>query len=320
MSRVVVTGRIPKPGLDILRRAGHEVDVWDSEDQQPRDQLLEQVRGADALLTLLTEKVDAELLDAAGEQLQVVANVAVGYNNVDVDVCRERGVVATNTPGVLTEATADIAMGLILMATRRLGEGERVIRSGTPWQWGMFYLLGSGLQRKTLGVVGLGGIGAATARRARAFGMNVIYSSRSQAPRDLELELGAHRVDLDTLIAESDVLSLHCPYSPATHHLLGEQEFAAMKPTSYVINTARGPVIDEAALAEALRTGQIAGAGLDVFEEEPDVHPDLLTCDNAVLVPHLGSATIETRTAMATLAADNAVAVLAGEEPPTPIR
>lgn len=320
MSRVVVTGRIPKPGLDILRRAGHEVDVWDSEDQQPRGQLLEQVRGADALLTLLTEKVDAELLDAAGEQLQVVANVAVGYNNVDVDVCRERGVVATNTPGVLTEATADIAMGLILMATRRLGEGERVIRSGTPWQWGMFYLLGSGLQRKTLGVVGLGGIGAATARRARAFGMNVIYSSRSQAPRDLELELGAHRVDLDTLIAESDVLSLHCPYSPATHHLLGEQEFAAMKPTSYVINTARGPVIDEAALAEALRTGQIAGAGLDVFEEEPDVHPDLLTCDNAVLVPHLGSATIETRTAMATLAADNAVAVLAGEEPPTPIR
>ena len=320
MSRVVVTGRIPKPGLDILRRAGHEVDVWDSEDQQPRDQLLEQVRGADALLTLLTEQVDAELLDAAGEQLQVVANVAVGYNNVDVDVCRERGVVATNTPGVLTEATADIAMGLILMATRRLGEGERVIRSGTPWQWGMFYLLGSGLQRKTLGVVGLGGIGAATARRARAFGMNVIYSSRSQAPRDLELELGAHRVDLDTLIAESDVLSLHCPYSPATHHLLGEQEFAAMKPTSYVINTARGPVIDEAALAEALRTGQIAGAGLDVFEEEPDVHPDLLTCDNAVLVPHLGSATIETRTAMATLAADNAVAVLAGEEPPTPIR
>lgn len=320
MSRVVVTGKIPKPGLDILRRAGHEVDVWDSEEQQPRDQLLEQVRGADALLTLLTEQVDAELLDAAGEQLQVVANVAVGYNNVDVGVCRERGVVATNTPGVLTEATADIAMGLILMATRRLGEGERVIRSGTPWQWGMFYLLGSGLQRKTLGVVGLGGIGAATARRARAFGMNVIYSSRSQAPRDLELELGAHRVDLDTLIAESDVLSLHCPYSPATHHLLGEQEFAAMKPTSYVINTARGPVIDEAALAEALRTGQIAGAGLDVFEEEPDVHPDLLTCDNAVLVPHLGSATIETRTAMATLAADNAVAVLAGEEPPTPIR
>ncbi|MFK5582751.1 MULTISPECIES: 2-hydroxyacid dehydrogenase [unclassified Serinicoccus] len=320
MSRVVVTGRIPKPGLDILRRAGHEVDVWDSEDTQPRDRLLEQVRGADALLTLLTEQVDGELLDAAGEQLQVVANVAVGYNNVDVPACRERGVVATNTPGVLTDATADIAMALILMASRRLGEGERIIRAGQPWQWGMFYLLGSGLQRKTLGVVGLGSIGAATARRARAFGMNIIYSSRSAAPRELELELGAHRVDMDTLIAESDVLSLHCPYSPATHHLLSTEEFAAMKPTSYVVNTARGPVIDEAALVRALQDGQIAGAGLDVFEDEPQVHPGLLDCENAVLVPHLGSATIETRTAMATLAADNAVSVLAGEEPPTPIR
>lgn len=320
MSRVVVTGRIPKPGLDILRRAGHEVDVWDSEDTQPRDQLLEQVRGADALLTLLTEQVDGELLDAAGDQLQVVANVAVGYNNVDVPACRERGVVATNTPGVLTDATADIAMALILMASRRLGEGERIIRGGQPWQWGMFYLLGSGLQRKTLGVVGLGSIGAATARRARAFGMNIIYSSRSAAPRELELELGAHRVDMDTLIAESDVLSLHCPYSPATHHLLSTEEFAAMKPTSYVVNTARGPVIDEAALVRALQDGQIAGAGLDVFEDEPQVHPGLLDCENAVLVPHLGSATIETRTAMATLAADNAVSVLAGEEPPTPIR
>lgn len=320
MSRVVVTGRIPKPGLDILRRAGHEVDVWDSEDTQPRDRLLEQVSGADALLTLLTEQVDGELLDAAGEQLQVVANVAVGYNNVDVPACRERGVVATNTPGVLTDATADIAMALILMASRRLGEGERIIRGGQPWQWGMFYLLGSGLQRKTLGVVGLGSIGAATARRARAFGMNIIYSSRSAAPRELELELGAHRVDMDTLIAESDVLSLHCPYSPATHHLLSTEEFAAMKPTSYVVNTARGPVIDEAALVRALQDGQIAGAGLDVFEDEPQVHPGLLDCENAVLVPHLGSATIETRTAMATLAADNAVSVLAGEEPPTPIR
>lgn len=319
MSRVVVTGKIPKPGLDILRRDGHDVDVWDSEDQQPRDQLLEQVSGADAILSLLTEKVDGELLDAAGEQLKVVSNVAVGYNNVDVDACRERGVVATNTPGVLTDATADIAMSLILMATRRLGEGERIIRSQTPWQWGMFYLLGSGLQRKTLGIVGLGAIGAATARRARAFGMNIIYSSRSQAPRELETELGAHRVDMDTLLAESDVLSLHCPYTSATHHLLSTEQFAAMKATAYVVNTARGAVIDEAALVEALKSGQIAGAGLDVFEEEPKVHPGLLECENAALLPHLGSATIETRTAMATLAADNAVAVLAGKEAPNPV-
>lgn len=320
MAKVVVTGKIPKPGLDILRRAGHEVDAWDSEEQQPREQLLEQVCGADALLTLLTEQVDAELLDAAGEQLKVVANVAVGYNNVDVDACRERDVVATNTPGVLTDATADIAMALILMSTRRLGEGERIIRAGQPWQWGMFYLLGHGLQRKTLGVVGLGAIGAATARRARAFGMNIIYSSRSQADAALENELMAHRVDMDTLLAESDVLSLHAPYSKATHHLIGAEELAAMKETAYLVNTARGPIIDEAALVEALKGGQIAGAGLDVFEDEPQVHPGLLECENAVLVPHLGSATIETRTAMATLAADNAVAVLDGEEPPSPIR
>lgn len=319
MSKVVVTGKIPKPGLDILRRGGHDVQVWDSEDQQPRDQLLEQVAGADAILSLLTEKVDGELLDAAGEQLKVVANVAVGYNNVDVEACRERGVIATNTPGVLTDATADIAMSLILMTTRRLGEGERIIRSETPWQWGMFYLLGSGLQRKTLGIVGLGAIGAATARRARAFGMNIIYSSRSQAPRELETELGAHRVDMDTLLAESDVLSLHCPYTPATHHLLSTEQFAAMKETAHVVNTARGAVIDEAALVEALKGGQIAGAGLDVFEEEPAVHPGLLECENAVLLPHLGSATIETRTAMATLAADNAVAVLAGQDAPNPV-
>lgn len=319
MGRVVVTGKVPKPALDILRRAGHEVVAWESEEQQPRADQLEQVCGADALVTLLTDQVDGELLDAAGEQLAVVANVAVGYNNVDVEACRERGVVATNTPGVLTDATADLAMALILMSTRRLGEGERVIRSQTPWQWGMFYLLGSGLQRKTLGVVGLGAIGAATARRARVFGMNIIYSSRSAAPREVEVELGAHRVDMDTLVAESDVLSLHCPYSPATHHLISQAELTAMKPTAYLVNTARGPVVDEAALVAALQNGQIAGAGLDVFEEEPQVHPGLLECENAVLLPHLGSATIETRTAMATLAADNVVAVLAGEEPPTPI-
>ncbi|MGD8150806.1 2-hydroxyacid dehydrogenase [Ornithinimicrobium sp. Y1694] len=320
MARVVVTGKIPKPALDILRRAGHEIDAWDSEEQQPREQLLEQVAGAEALVTLLTEKVDDELLDAAGDQLKVVANVAVGYNNIDVKACRSRGVVATNTPGVLTDATADIAMALILMASRRLGEGERIIRSQTPWQWGMFYLLGSGLQRKTLGVVGLGAIGAATARRARAFGMNILYSSRSKADSALENELMAHRVDMDTLLAESDVISLHCPYSPATHHLMGAEEFAAMKSSAYIVNTARGPVIDEAALVEALKSGEIAGAGLDVFEDEPEVHPGLLECENAVLVPHLGSATIETRTAMATLAADNAVAMLDGEDPPTPIR
>lgn len=319
MGRVVVTGRIPSAGLDVLRGGGHEVDVWEHDDQQPRERLLEQVRGADALVTLVTDQVDAELLDAAGEQLRVVANVAVGYDNIDVAACRERGVVVSNTPGVLTEATADLAMALILATTRRLGEGERVIRSGTPWQWGMFFLLGPGLQGRTLGVVGLGAIGAATARRARAFGMRVLYHSRSPAAPELEAELETSRVELDTLLAQSDVVSLHLPYSPATHHLIGERELAAMRPTAHLVNTARGAIVDEAALVVALRNGQIAGAGLDVFEEEPTVHPGLLELDNVVLLPHLGSATVETRTEMATLAARNVLGVLDGDGPLTPI-
>lgn len=316
-SRVVVTGKVPAAGLDVLRGEGHEVVMWEGEDQQPRAQVLEQVRGADGLVTLVTEKVDAELLDAAGPGLRVVANVAVGYDNIDVEVCRARGVVVTNTPGVLTEATADIAMALILMSTRRLGEAERVIRSGTPWQWGMFYLLGAGLQGRTLGVVGLGGIGSATARRARAFGMDVVYTSRSRSAS--EVELGARRVGLDELLATSDVVTLHCPATPQTRHLIAADQLAAMKETAYLVNTARGTVVDEAALAEALRTGQIAGAGLDVFEDEPQVHPGLLELDNVVLLPHVGSATVETRTAMARLAADNVAAVLAGREAATPV-
>ncbi len=319
MSRVVVTGRIPDTAIEKLR-AEHDVDAWDSTESIGREELLKRVAGADALVTLLTEKVDAELLDAAGPQLQVTANVAVGYDNVDVPACAERGVVATNTPGVLTDATADIAFSLILMATRRLGEGERRIRSGEPWKFGMFFMLGSGLQGKTLGVVGMGGIGIATARRAKAFGMEIVYQSRSEIDPEIAAELGARRMELDELLAAADVVSVHCPFNPDTRHLFGEAEFAAMKDTAYLVNTARGPIVDEAALATALREGQIAGAGLDVYEREPQVEPGLLDLDNVVLIPHLGSATVETRTAMATLAADNALAVLRGEDPPTPIR
>lgn len=319
MSRVVVTGRIPDAALEKLR-AEHEVDAWTEADSIGRDELLSRVSGADAIVSLLTERIDPELLDAAGPQLKVVANVAVGYDNIDVPACTERKVVATNTPGVLTEATADITFGLILMSTRRLGEGERLIRSGQAWKWGMFFLLGSGLQGKTLGIIGMGGIGQATARRAKAFGMEVVYQSRSEIDPSVAAELGARRVDLDELLAVSDVVSVHCPYGPATRHLIGAEQLAAMKDSAYLINTARGPIVDEVALAVALRDGTIAGAGLDVFENEPQVHPDLLDLENVALVPHLGSATIETRTAMATLAADNALAVLRGDEPPTPVR
>ena len=317
-TRVLVTGRIPEPALRALR-ARHDVDLWDSDDVMPRAELLRRVAGAHGLVTLLTDRVDAELLDAAGPQLRVVANVAVGFDNIDVPVCRERGVVATNTPGVLTEATADLAFALVLMTTRRLVEGDRLVRSGEPWRWGMFHLLGAGLQGRTLGVVGLGDIGRATARRARAFGMQVAYSSRTPADPGVVAELDAQRLALDDLLAEADVVSLHCPLTPATHHLVEAQRLARMKPTAYLVNTARGPVVDEAALVQALREGTIAGAGLDVFEDEPDVHPGLRELDNVVLLPHLGSATVQTRTAMADLAAGNVLAVLRGDPAPTPL-
>ena len=318
MARVVVTNRIPAEGLAALR-AEHQVIAWEHEECISRAECLELVKGADGILTLLTEKVDAELLDAAGPQLKVVANVAVGYNNIDVPACEARGVVATNTPRVLTETTADTAFGLMLMVTRRFGEGERVIRSQTPWQWGMFYLLGMGLQGKTVGIVGMGQIGVAMARRAKVFGMSVVYAD-DYAPPAAALEgLDARKVTLDELLRVSDVVSLHCPYLPSTHHLLSTEQFALMKRTAFVVNSARGPIIDEAALVAALEAGEIAGAGLDVFENEPAVHPGLLSMENVVLLPHLGSATVETRTAMAELAAANCLNVLRGDAPITPV-
>jgi len=315
MAKVVVTGKIPAGGLARLK-AEHDVVAWESDEAISRTELLQMVSGADAIVSLLTEKIDAELLTAAGPQLKSVSNVAVGYNNIDVPACEEAGVLVTNTPGVLTEATADIAMALILMSTRRLGEGERVIRAQDPWQWGMFYMLGMGLQGRQLGVVGMGQIGIATARRAKAFGMNIAYTRRSPLEVDVAKDLDAKFMSMDELIESSDVLSLHCPYSPATHHLISENQLARMKSTAYLINTARGPIVDEQALVDALKAGQIAGVGLDVFEHEPKVNPGLLELDNAVLIPHLGSATVETRAAMADIAATNALAILAGQTAP----
>ena len=315
MAKVVVTGKIPAVALERLR-AEHTVDAWEDESPIARDELLKRVAGADAIVSLLTEKIDAELLDAAGKQLRSVSNVAVGYNNIDVPACRERNVLVTNTPGVLTDATADIAMALILMSTRRLAEGERVIRAQQPWQWGMFYMLGSSIQGSQLGIVGMGQIGAAVARRARAFGMTIAYTKRSPLDAETAKELNATHMELDKLLATSDVVSLHCPYSPETHHLMNASTIGKMKKSAYLINTARGPVVDEEALATALQQGKIAGAGLDVFEKEPTVHQALIGLDNAVLIPHLGSATVETRTAMANLAVTNALAVLSGKTAP----
>ena len=315
MAKVVVTGKIPAVALERLR-AEHTVDAWEDESPIARDELLKRVAGTDSIVSLLTEKIDAELLDAAGKQLRSVSNVAVGYNNIDVPACRERNVLVTNTPGVLTDATADIAMALILMSTRRLAEGERVIRAQQPWQWGMFYMLGSSIQGSQLGIVGMGQIGAAVARRARAFGMTIAYTKRSPLDAETAKELNATHMELDELLATSDVVSLHCPYSPETHHLMNASTIGKMKKSAYLINTARGPVVDEGALATALQQGKIAGAGLDVFEKEPTVHQALIGLDNAVLIPHLGSATVETRTAMANLAVTNALEVLSGKTAP----
>ncbi|MEO7371962.1 MAG: D-glycerate dehydrogenase [Ilumatobacteraceae bacterium] len=316
--RIIVAGRIPDAGLDVLRPHGN---VWGWKHDEPIEinELYERVAGADAVLTLLTTKIDRAFLDAAGPQLKVVSNVAVGYNNIDVAECRSRNVIATNTPGVLTDATADIAMALILMTTRRLGEGERIVRSDEPWQWGMFMLLGTGLQGRRLGIVGMGAIGQAVARRAKAFGMTVAYSNRTAVSAAIEAELGAERLSLDEMLATSDVVSINCPYSTETHHLIGPEQFELMRSSAFLVNTARGPIVDEAALVQALRSGAIAGAGLDVYEHEPQLAPGLAQLDNAVLIPHLGSATIETRAAMATLAARNTVAVLGGQPALTPV-
>jgi glyoxylate reductase len=315
--RIVVTGRIPEAGLELLHGAG-EVWAWNGDDPIPVDVRDEQLADADAVVTLLTDRVDDAFLDAA-PRLRVVANVAVGYNNIDVPACAERGIAVTNTPGVLTEATADLAMALILMSTRRLGEGERLIRSGEPWKWGMFMLLGSSIHGRRLGIVGMGAIGIAVAERAKAFGMEIVYHNRSEVASEIEQRLAARLVGLDELLATSDVVSLNCPYTPETHHLIDADALRRMRSSAYLVNTARGPIVDEAALVEALQRGEIAGAGLDVFEHEPEVHPGLLELDNAVLVPHLGSATVETRDAMAILAARNVAQVLAGDEPVTPV-
>lgn len=318
MAKIVVTGKIPEVALEKLKKS-HEVISWGEETPISRDEMLKRVSGANIIVSLLTEKIDEEVLTSAGNDLKAVCNVAVGYNNIDVAACKNKNVLVTNTPGVLTDATADIAMALILMTTRRLSEGERVIRNQEPWAWGMFYMLGSSIQNQTLGIVGMGQIGIATALRAKSFGMKIIYTRRNRLDEKIEKELSAQYVSLDELLQQSDIVSLHCPYSTETHHLISDAQLSKMKKTSYLINTARGPIVNEEALANALINKTIAGAGLDVYENEPKVNEKLLKLDNVVLLPHLGSATVETRTAMATTAANNAIEILSGNKPINPV-
>src|SRR5918996_3582081 len=312
---VLVTRRVPEPVLERLSERCRP-DVWEGEGVMPRAELLDRVVGKAGVMAMLTDRVDGELLDRAGPSLRVVANFAVGYDNLDLDACTERGVMATNTPDVVTEATADLTWALLLAAARRVAEGDRFMRSGRPWIWGPEFFLGREVHGKTLGVVGLGRIGRAVTRRAAGFGMPVLYHAGHRLAPDVEASLGVGWRELDELLAEADFVTIHTGLTPATRHLIGEPQLRRMKPSAVLVNTARGPIVDEAALARALRDGEIGAAGLDVFEREPEVHPDLLGLDNVTLLPHLGTATIETRVAMGTMAADNLLAALAGRRPP----
>ncbi len=273
---------------------------------------------AAALLCLLTERVDRELLERA-PRLRVVANAVVGYDNVDLAACRSRGIVVTNTPDVLTDATADLTWALLLATVRRLPQAERSLRRGEFEGWGFWDYLGGEVAGAVLGILGMGRIGSAVARRAAGFGVSVRYTSRLALPDAEERALGARRVEWDELLTESDILSLHVPLTDETRHLLDSDALRRMQRGSYLINTARGALVDEAALVEALRNGQLSGAGLDVYEHEPQISPELLELPNVVLLPHIGSATRGTRTEMATLAARNVRAVLAGDAPLTPV-
>ncbi|HEV3407679.1 MAG TPA: D-glycerate dehydrogenase [Gaiellaceae bacterium] len=303
-SKIFLSRRVPAPVRQELDRL-FELALHDSERPLERDRLLAGVAGRDGVITMLTDRVDDEFLDAAGPNLRTVANYAVGYDNVDVEAATRRGVIVSNTPDVLTEATAELTLALMLAVARRIAEGDRLIRRREEWIWAPTFMLGATLRGRTLGIVGLGRIGSEVARLARAHGLEVVYTNRS-GPVDSAFEW----VTFEDLLARADIVSLHCPLTPETYHLIGPSELRSMRPTAFLVNTTRGPVVDEEALAEALRTGQIAGAGLDVFEREPEVSDGLIDLENAVLVPHLGSATDETREAMGMLCVSALQAVL----------
>jgi glyoxylate reductase len=320
--RVFVTRALPRPGITPLVDAGLDVGYRELDSAPARSELLEGVAEADALLCMLTELVDAELLDAA-PNLRIVANLAVGFDNVDVAAATERGIVVTTTPGVLTEATADLAWTLILAAARRVAEADRFTRSGDWTAWSGLSFLGSPVAGRTLGIVGLGAIGTAVARRARGFDMPVLYTNRRRNA-EAEAALGAiggpvpELVALDELLERSDVVSLHAPLNDDSRHLIDAAALARMKSTAILVNTARGPLVDESALVAALQGGTIAAAGLDVFEHEPALAPGLAELPNTVLLPHVGSATGATRGAMVQLCCNNIIAVLGGHPPLTP--
>jgi glyoxylate reductase len=309
---VFVTYPIPGPGIDILR-ASFETRVRETEMAPSADEIAEGAGGCAGIVTLIRDAMDAPLLDRL-PGLRAIANFGVGFDNIDVAAATARKVMVTNTPDVLTEATADIAFALLLASARRLGEGERMVRAGLFHGWTPKMLIGADIAGATLGLVGFGRIAAAVARRAGGFDMRLLHTARGEHPE--AASLGSRRVDLDHLLSESDFVSIHVPLSDTTRHLIDGKALRKMKPTAHLINTARGPIVDEAALVDALNKGIIAGAGLDVYEREPQLHPGLLARENVVLLPHLGSASAGARAGMSRLAAENMVEALSGGRPP----
>ncbi len=317
--RVFVARVIPEDGLAAVR-AGADAQVWEGELPPPREELLRAVEGCDGVLTLLTDKVDDEFLDRAGPQLKVVSNYAVGFDNVDVAACTQRGIPVGNTPGVLSDSTADLAFALLMAAGRRLPEGDRYVRAGRWKTWGPMLLLGPDIHGATIGIVGFGRIGQAVARRAMGFGMTILYHGRTRADPDVEAEFGATFLPLEELLAQADFVSLHVNLTADTRHLIDAEKLSWMKPTGVLVNTSRGPVVDPVALYEALRDGVIFAAALDVTEPEPIPADDpLLGLDNCLVVPHIASASRATRGRMAAMAAANLLAGVRGQRLPTPV-
>ncbi|MGI6131048.1 MAG: 2-hydroxyacid dehydrogenase [Bacillota bacterium] len=312
--RIYVTRILPQAGLDLLAEE-YDVEVNPHDRVATREELLAGINGKDALLCLLTETIDAELMDAE-PRLRVIANYAVGFNNIDVAAATKRGIPVTNTPGVLTQTTADLAFALLMACARRVVEADEFVRAGKYEGWGPMLFLGRDIHGKTLGLVGFGRIGQAMAQRGLGFNMKILYNDAKRAPEELERAYNAEYRELPDLLQESDFVSLHVPLAESTRHLISDAQFALMKNTAILINTARGPVVDEKALVKALKEGIISGAGLDVFEREPQFEPGLEKLANVVMVPHIASASVDTRTKMATMAAENACAVIRGEMPP----
>jgi lactate dehydrogenase-like 2-hydroxyacid dehydrogenase len=313
-SKILVTKRVFPEAVEYLS-THHEVDYADSDDSLGTDEIVRRAQGCRAVVAQLTDKLGADVI-ARLRGVSIIANVAVGYDNIDVGEATRRGILVSNTPDVLTETTADFTFALLLAAARRIVEAHDFVHSGQWERWLIDLLAGHDIYGKTLGMFGIGRIGVAVARRARGFSMRLLYCDVRSAPAEVERELGLQRVSKEELLRESDFVSLHVPLNAATRHLIGAAELRLMKRTAILVNTARGPVVDEAALAEALATGVIAAAGLDVFEHEPKVHAGLLDLSNVVLAPHIASASVDTRSRMCMMAAENAVAALAGRRPP----